>query len=194
MCIRKVCKLHVHQTGQTQGLKETLNIKAPIHGATLLLETVAGNNVAWCMIQCCAVARCQQLLPENRPLPILQQQLPQTSKGRLYVTLPLHAHVVETVPPPLSRKKWTLLPRNSSGDSAAAASSETEERSSFRWTDQRIDELITLFEDRPCLYNVKSKNYFNRDLRRKALAEIGTALGTSGKPNLTRLYILATHS
>ena len=87
-----------------------------------------------------------------------------------------------------------VVAQDASGDSAAAASSETAERSSFRWTDQRIDKLITLFEDRPCLHNVKSKNYFNRDLRRKALAEIGTALGTSGKPNLNRLYILATHS
>ena len=37
-------------------------LKAPIHEATLLLATVACNNVAACMMQCCVVACCWQLL------------------------------------------------------------------------------------------------------------------------------------
>ena len=39
-----------------------LSIKAPIHEATLLSATVACNNVATCMMQCCVVAHCRQLL------------------------------------------------------------------------------------------------------------------------------------
>ena len=43
-------------------------VKAPINEATLLLATVACNNVAVCMIQCCVVACCQQLLLGNRTI------------------------------------------------------------------------------------------------------------------------------
>ena len=41
------------------------------------------------------------------------------------------------------------------------------------WTEGMVSELITLYEERPCLYNTKAKDYFNRDLRRKSLEEIG---------------------
>ena len=51
----------------------------------------------------------------------------------------------------------------------------------FRWTEERIEELIVLFEDRPCLYNTKLKDYFNRDKKKKALDEIAAALGATGK-------------
>lgn len=51
----------------------------------------------------------------------------------------------------------------------------------FTWKDERVAELIDLYQDRPCLYNVKSKDYFNRDLRKKALEEIAKAIGTTGK-------------
>ena len=37
-------------------------VKPPIHEATLLPATVACNNVAMCMMQCCVVACCRQLL------------------------------------------------------------------------------------------------------------------------------------
>ena len=70
----------------------------------------------------------------------------------------------------------------------ARASTDEAENSSFRWTEEHIDELIALYEDRPCLYNTKSRNYFNRDLRRKALEEIGTAIGSNGKPTLDQAY------
>ena len=37
-------------------------LKPFIHEATLLLVTVACNNVGTCMIQCCIVVCCRQLL------------------------------------------------------------------------------------------------------------------------------------
>jgi len=48
------------------------------------------------------------------------------------------------------------------------------------WTEERIDELISLFEDRPCLYNTKSKDYHNRDRRKKAFDEIAATLEVTG--------------
>lgn len=44
-----------------------------------------------------------------------------------------------------------------------------------------VSELITLYEEKPCLYNTKLKDYFNRDLRGKALQEIADKLGRTGE-------------
>ena len=52
---------------------------------------------------------------------------------------------------------------------------------SFEWTEVVVTELIDLFQERPCLYNTKSPNYFNRDRRNKALDEISKTLGTTGE-------------
>ena len=49
------------------------------------------------------------------------------------------------------------------------------------WTTEMIDRLIDLYEERPCLYNTKMKEYHDRDLRKKALEEIATALDVSGE-------------
>ena len=38
-----------------------------------------------------------------------------------------------------------------------------------RWTDTRIDSLITLLKSHPCLYNTSLKEYINRDLKKKAM-------------------------
>ena len=48
------------------------------------------------------------------------------------------------------------------------------------WTADKIAELIDLLGGRPCLYNTKLKEYFDRDARRKAHEEIATALGVTG--------------
>ena len=48
---------------------------------------------------------------------------------------------------------------------------------SFEWTEAVVSELI---QERPCLYNTKSPNYFNRDRKNKALDEISKTLGTTG--------------
>jgi len=45
------------------------------------------------------------------------------------------------------------------------------------WTTSKIVELISLYEEMPCLYETTSKDYFNRDLRNKALQEIVERLG-----------------
>ena len=53
--------------------------------------------------------------------------------------------------------------------------------SEHRWTEERIDTLITLLDERPCLYNTKSKDYFNRERKKAALEEIAEVLGITGK-------------
>ena len=53
---------------------------------------------------------------------------------------------------------------------------------SSMWTTEKVVLLISLYEERPCLYETTSKDYFNRDLRNKALQEIVASLGEfSGK-------------
>ena len=49
------------------------------------------------------------------------------------------------------------------------------------WDKEKTEQLISLLEERPCLYNTKLKVYFNRDLRKKAHEEIAEAVGLSGK-------------
>ena len=169
-------------------------LKAPIHEATLLLATGACYKVAKCMMRCCAVACCLQQLRTNRHGSISRQQLPKRSKSRLFVAS-LNYHVVYTrwqcranlVPAEMMDADTVTAPEAAVRD-PAKASTHAAENSSFRWTAEHIDELITLYEDRPCLYNTKSRNYFNRDLRGKALEEIGTAMGINGKPTLDQAY------
>ena len=48
------------------------------------------------------------------------------------------------------------------------------------WTMDKITELIDLYEDYPCLYNTKDKNYHDRDCRNKAVAEIAAKLEITG--------------
>ena len=65
-----------------------------------------------------------------------------------------------------------------------------------RWTDEKTERLIMLLEERPCLYNTKLKEYFNRDKRKKALEDIATTLGVSGKRVLkyTRVWTSVSKS
>ena len=49
------------------------------------------------------------------------------------------------------------------------------------WDKDRTERLISLVEERPCLYNMKLKIYFNRDLRKRAHEEIAETIGLSGK-------------
>ncbi|KAG5873300.1 hypothetical protein JTB14_008966 [Gonioctena quinquepunctata] len=44
------------------------------------------------------------------------------------------------------------------------------------WTTDQAVRLIELYENHPCLYNAKSKNYHNRNLKAKALTEISDGL------------------
>ena len=49
------------------------------------------------------------------------------------------------------------------------------------WSVETIGKLIELKEERPCLYNTKMKEYHDRDLRKKAMDEISTAMEISGE-------------
>jgi hypothetical protein len=49
------------------------------------------------------------------------------------------------------------------------------------WSTEKVKELIDFYEDKPCLYNVKHKDYHNRDERSKALTEISALTGFSGE-------------
>ena len=33
----------------------------------------------------------------------------------------------------------------------------------LKWTEKRVDEFITPFEERPCFYNMKPREYLNRN-------------------------------
>ena len=50
-----------------------------------------------------------------------------------------------------------------------------------KWTTEDVNFLIMLYEEMPVLYNTKSKDYFNRDMRTKALTEISQTLDTTGR-------------
>ena len=49
---------------------------------------------------------------------------------------------------------------------------EEDQEAVFEWNFENTTELITLFEKFPCLYDVRSNDYKNRDAKDKAVAEI----------------------
>ena len=53
--------------------------------------------------------------------------------------------------------------------------------SKTEWTSSRTAELIALWETFPCLYEVKSKAYHNRDAKKKATEEISILMNVNGK-------------
>ena len=60
----------------------------------------------------------------------------------------------------------------------------------LRWTEERVDNLIALLDERPCLYNTKLRDYFNNQYKRnKALDEITAVLGVSVKLHFLRLFV-----
>jgi Alcohol dehydrogenase transcription factor Myb/SANT-like len=46
------------------------------------------------------------------------------------------------------------------------------------WSDQKVYELIKLYENNPCLYDVQLKDYHNRNAKRLALQKISEDLGS----------------
>ena len=44
------------------------------------------------------------------------------------------------------------------------------------WTTTKVEELIQLLEQCPCLYNTKEKSYHDKEMRGKAIAEIARLL------------------
>lgn len=55
--------------------------------------------------------------------------------------------------------------------------------SRFAWRDELVRKLIELYRDKPCLYDTRSKQYHNRDLRKKCYEEIAEQLGSTSKFN-----------
>jgi hypothetical protein len=50
----------------------------------------------------------------------------------------------------------------------------------MEWTDEKILGLIKLYEVNPCLFDVSSKDYHNRNVKRNAMERIAKELSTSG--------------
>ncbi len=50
-----------------------------------------------------------------------------------------------------------------------------------KWTADAVGRLIDAIQERPCLYNTKLKDYFNRDKRSKAFSEISEIVDFPGK-------------
>ena len=69
--------------------------------------------------------------------------------------------------------------RNSRAESAIESAI-----ASTMWSTERVEHLIDLYEARSCLYDTKSKEYFNRDKRTKALQEISDTLNVPGLSDL----------
>ena len=54
-------------------------------------------------------------------------------------------------------------------------------RNEMEWTDEKVFELIVLYEQHPCLYDVRSKSNRNRYDKNSAVAEIARHFATSGE-------------
>jgi len=61
----------------------------------------------------------------------------------------------------------------------------------FRWTEEKIDELIS-FQERPSLYNTKLSEYHNRD-KKKAVDKIATALAATGEVIYHSHFLCSCH-
>ena len=58
---------------------------------------------------------------------------------------------------------------------------------SRKWSEEELDELIDLLEERVCLWDVFNKEYHNRDRRDRALKEIEEKLGISAGEIKTKI-------
>ena len=58
----------------------------------------------------------------------------------------------------------------------------------IKWTEKRVDELVTLFEERPCLYNMKPREYPYKNKKTSTLDDIATVLAIIVARLLLQLY------
>ena len=49
------------------------------------------------------------------------------------------------------------------------------------WTEDKEDELIEMWRDRPCLFDVGSRGYSDRTAKTRAMEEIAKRLELSGR-------------
>ena len=50
-----------------------------------------------------------------------------------------------------------------------------------RWSEELVDVLIDLYRSHTCLYDIKAKNYHNREMKRKAIEDIAKKLNKTSK-------------
>jgi len=50
----------------------------------------------------------------------------------------------------------------------------------MEWTDEKTFSLIALYEKHVCLYDVQSKDYHNRNVKKRAIEYLSTELGANG--------------
>ncbi len=55
------------------------------------------------------------------------------------------------------------------------------ELTKFFWRDELVQELIDMYRERTCLYDSKSKDYHNREVKKKCYEEMADQIGSSGK-------------
>ena len=65
------------------------------------------------------------------------------------------------------------------GTSTKAAASSKQMKTVKKWTNDEIEMLIGLLEERPCLWDVHNREYHIRDKREQTLSEIGDLIGVS---------------
>lgn len=62
----------------------------------------------------------------------------------------------------------------------------------MEWTDEKEDSLIDIWQQHPCLYDISSKSYSNRNEKQKATNEIAEKLCTTAVNIAKRLTSLRT--
>jgi len=51
----------------------------------------------------------------------------------------------------------------------------------FFWRDDLVQELIEMYRERTCLYDSKSKDYHNREMKKRCYEEMAEQVGASGE-------------
>ena len=63
----------------------------------------------------------------------------------------------------------------------------------YSWSMEKTFRLIEFYEENPCLYNTKEKQYHNRNLKSRVLVEILTALDVSSQSFILIILIIHLH-
>ena len=141
---------------------QVLSLKLGIHGATKSLATPRVQQIAPCSVR-------------SRDDFYLARQVAR-DRTAFYFLRQNRTNFKET--PPFLQQR-IRVERNSRAESAIESA-----MASTKGSTERVERLIELYEARSCLYDTKSKEYFNRDKRTKALQEISDALNVPGVSDL----------
>jgi len=58
----------------------------------------------------------------------------------------------------------------------------------MEWTDEKVFQLIKLYESQPCLYDMSCKEYHNRDIKKQTLDKIALELHTTGQFGMITVF------